>query len=75
MYLPQKSAYRGLSATGLGVCSLPPPPVGYPRAPVRPRIAGGAVYYTYRYKLKRGREDGPNKAMRVNIPPHTPAKH
>ena len=63
MYLQQKSAYRGLSATGLGVCSLPPAPGGgYPRAPVRPRIAGGAVYYTHKYKLKRGKEDSPKQS-------------
>ena len=29
---------------------------------MRPRIAGGAVYYTHKYKLKRGREDSPKQS-------------
>ena len=29
---------------------------------MRPRIAGGAVYYTHKYKLKRGKEDSPKQS-------------
>ena len=58
----------GCLRRGLVFVAYPHPRWGYPRAPVRPRIAGGAVYYTHKYKPKRGREDGPNKATRVNIP-------
>ena len=58
----------GCLRRGLVFVAYPHPRWGYPRAPVRPRIAGGAVYYTHRYKPKRGREDGPNKATRVIIP-------
>ena len=58
MYLPQKSAYRGLSATGLGVCSLPPPPVGVPprtRAPAYSRW-GSVLHTQIQAKAGEGRQ-------------------
>ena len=58
MYLPQKSAYGGLSATGLGVCSLPPPPVGVPprtRAPAYSRW-GSVLHTQIQAKAREGRQ-------------------
>ena len=52
----------GCLRRGLVFVAYPHPRWGYPRAPVRPRIAGGAVYYTHKYKLKRGREDRPKQS-------------